>query len=93
MMAIQFDKDLAISTFVERKTKNAGKQIDNSTLYAGSPMYYYCRHCECHTQTLSESHSGRPITVCTPCEALDVHGLIDKAKAAYAESKKATAAT
>jgi len=76
---MSFDKTIAIETFVTRYRENQGKQINNSSLYAGSDMYYYCRHCGIHTQTLPESHWGRPVTICVPCEALETNGLIPEA--------------
>jgi hypothetical protein len=42
-------------------------QIDNASLYAGSPMYYYCRHCGLLACTMSEGHWGRPSRVCDDC--------------------------
>lgn len=71
-----FDSKLAMEQFEKRKAENAGKQIDNSRLYAGSPMHYYCRFCGCHTETLPESHWSRPSTVCDPCQILHDHGLV-----------------
>jgi hypothetical protein len=71
-----FDFELAMRMFKERKAANEGKQIDNSSLYAGSPMFYYCRFCGAHTQTVPESYWGRIKTVCDPCDVLHKHGLI-----------------
>lgn len=76
MAAYVFDTKLALEKYKERKLANKGKQIDNSSLYAGSPMHYYCRHCGAHTETLPECHIGRPKTVCDPCQILRDHGLI-----------------
>ncbi len=45
-------------------------QVDNSRLYAGSPMYYYCKHCGLLTETLPESHMERPKAVCDECDIL-----------------------
>lgn len=73
---IQIDTEVALDQFVKRYTDNQGKQIDNSSLPAGAPMIYYCRHCGAHTATLSEGHMSRPKTICNPCEVLDAHGLI-----------------
>ena len=82
---MSFNKTIAIETFVTRYRENQGKQVNNSHLPAGSSMYYYCRHCEVHTETLPESHFQRPKTICAPCEALEVNGLIPEAiKAAKA---------
>jgi len=73
---MEMDLDVALKQYEKRKEENAGKQRDNSTLPAGAPMYYYCRFCGVHTETLPETHWGRPITVCDPCDILHKHGLI-----------------
>lgn len=75
-MSFQFDSKLAMEQYQLRKKANVGKQINNSSLPAGSPMYYYCKFCGDHTETLPECHISRPKTVCEPCEALRIHGLI-----------------
>lgn len=81
MVAIQLDTEVAMTKFVERFRMNKDKeQVDNSTLYAGSPMYYYCKFCGEHTQTLPECHFSAPKTICDPCEVLNAHGLIPDAK-------------
>jgi hypothetical protein len=81
MTTISLDKALAIEMFIKRfaKAMMAG-QVNNASLYAGSPMYYYCKFCGVHTQTLPESHWGRPVTVCNPCGVMDSHGLCAEAK-------------
>jgi hypothetical protein len=71
-----FDFELAMRMYEKRKAENKGKQIDNSRLHAGSPMYYYCRFCGAHTETLPEGHWGAPRVVCDPCKVLRDHGLI-----------------
>ena len=76
MVDIKFDVDLAMEQYKIRKKRYEGKQIDNSRLPAGSPMYYYCKFCGCPTQTLPESHIRAPKVKCDPCEALNIHGLI-----------------
>lgn len=78
MVEIKLDVDVALEQFVERYLENQGKQVDNSSFPAGAPIIYYCRHCGVHTQTLPESHWGRPKVVCDPCEVLVAHGLIPK---------------
>lgn len=72
-----FDTTVAMGQYRKRRQANEGKEkIDNSRLYAGSPMYYYCKFCGDHTQTLPESHRERPKTVCDPCKPLREMGLI-----------------
>lgn len=80
------DTEVAIQSFVERYSATEGKErTDNSSLPAGSPMFYYCRHCREHTETLPESHVRAPKTVCDPCKVLQDHGLVPRAlKAAKA---------
>ena len=89
---MSFDKNISIEAFVTRYRENQGKQVDNSALYAGSPMFYYCKHCGVHTETLPESHMKRPVTCCTACEALDQHGLIPEAKKALQAAQTPQAA-
>jgi hypothetical protein len=67
---------LALRLFRERKEKYEGKQINNVNLYAGSPMYYYCKCCGIQTDVLPETHSCRPTTICTPCHELRKLGVI-----------------
>lgn len=51
-------------------------QIDNSTLPAGSPMYFYCWHCGDLTDELPEEYLVNPKRVCEPCEEMISRGLI-----------------
>lgn len=69
------DTNVAMEQFRKRKAENDGKQIMNSTLPAGSPMYYYCKCCGVQTQVLPELHMSVPITRCDACDVLVKHGL------------------
>lgn len=53
-----------------RAMANRVGQIDNSSLYAGSPMHYYCRHCGLATETLPETHLSSPKRVCDDCKTM-----------------------
>lgn len=78
MSTYAFDAKLALEQFKKRKEANSKKErINNSSLPAGSPMYYYCALCGDHTETLPESHVKRPKTTCDPCKILRDHGLVD----------------
>jgi hypothetical protein len=46
------------------------ERIDNSTLLAGSPMYYYCISCGDVAEVLPEAHLSKPKTFCKECQAL-----------------------
>jgi hypothetical protein len=78
-MTQTFDRDQAISKFVERRTLNEGTRVDNSEAFAGSPMVYHCKHCEAHTETLPEDHRQKPVTVCAPCRELVENGCMEDA--------------
>jgi hypothetical protein len=70
---------VAMAQYLKRKKVNAGKEkIDNAKLHAGSPMYYYCRYCGDHTETLPESHLSKPKTTCDSCKLLVNLGLLTR---------------
>ena len=75
-MNVNVDLKVAMKQFEKRQKENKGKQIDNASLYAGSPMYFYCQFCGVQTAVLGELYTCTPCTVCDPCEILHVHGLI-----------------
>lgn len=72
----QLDLKVAMEQYRLRKKANQGKMINNSSLPAGSPMYFYCRFCEVPTATLSENYTVTPSTICDPCGVLHLHGLL-----------------
>lgn len=74
------DVKTAIKGFAFRYKRNSKeKQINNSDLPAGSPMYYYCKKCLAYITTLPECHFGRAPSLCTACEFLVKQGVIDAA--------------
>ena len=78
---IAFDFDVMKAEFAKRYAKYRGKQIDNSSLPAGSPMYYYCKGCEALLETRPEGWFGRgPEPYCTSCTILAAHGMLDELK-------------
>jgi hypothetical protein len=70
-------KDPRLDELQARREFNEGKQIDNSTLYAGSPMYYYCQTCGAHVSTKPEGWwQDPPPKHCAPCKDLLADGVI-----------------
>lgn len=58
-------------TLEERREANIGKQVDNASLNAGSPMYYYCKCCGVQTAVLPEDwYRELPPKYCDECKAL-----------------------
>ena len=83
------DKDIAIETFVERcKVHSKEPKIDNGSLYAGSPMYFYCKGCTRHIATLPENYIVSPPRYCEPCQVLVNHGLLDVALKKYEKEER-----
>lgn len=66
----------ALEDFEIRKAKYKGKEINNGNLYAGSPMYFYCKHCSIQTEVLPESYTKKPKKRCKDCKKLKKAGLI-----------------
>lgn len=65
------EKSHAVQALKKRQEENKNKKrIDNSSLYAGSPMYYYCRLCFLHIATLPETHDGPSPKYCDDCQEL-----------------------
>lgn len=57
----------SITPFDRRKATNAMiARIDNGKLYAGSPMYYYCKLCG-EQMMLTETHLEQPPWFCDLC--------------------------
>lgn len=72
-----FNFALAMQQYRKRKAENDKKtRVDNSSLHAGSPMYFYCKFCGDPTCTLPEGYIGQPKKICDPCKILNDHGLI-----------------
>ncbi len=77
MPGVQFNEELAMEQYRKREEENKGQQVDNSSLPAGSPMYYYCRKCGTLVATKDEGWiSNPPPHQCEPCQVLVDHGLI-----------------
>lgn len=62
-------KEFALKALKARR-ESPPKQIDNASLYAGSPMYFYCISCNHVSDVLPESYLGRPKNLCKECQAL-----------------------
>lgn len=64
-----------LEALAERK-RTAPKHVDNSSLYAGEPMTYYCRACGHVSGVLPEDHVEPSPKHCAPCASLVARGLI-----------------
>lgn len=70
-------KSEALKQLAIRKKRNKNKkQINNSSLPAGSPMYFYCKEYGDESDCLPESYLSTPKKLCEPCKALKEAGLI-----------------
>lgn len=74
----QKEKEAALATLAERKEKNKNrKPIDNSSLPAGSPMYFQCDVCDGDIVLPEDYHPPRP-RLCTPCARMERQGWLPK---------------
>jgi len=71
-------KKNALKKLTERREQSQidGK-IDDSRLYAGAPMHFYCKYCGVATEVLPELYTGIPKTVCDACQTLVKKGWHD----------------
>ena len=69
-------KKFALEALAKRRKKKV-KKINNGSLYAGSPMYYYCKSCPCLAEVLPETHISRPKQLCDECQALKDLGWLE----------------
>lgn len=81
MATYKLNFEIAKKEFFRRHQENQGKQVDNSSLPAGSSMYYYCHGCGILVSTKPEGwFSNPPPRYCDGCQILADHGLLDGLK-------------
>jgi hypothetical protein len=69
-----------------RRLNNPPKRVNNASLYAGSPMYFYCELCAHLAATLPENYTTKPPKYCKECGDLKAAfpGMTDATLAARA---------
>lgn len=74
-------KRVAIEQFLRRKSHAAKRRrVSNETLPAGSPMYFYCCHCDILLETLPEDYLFPANSVCSQCKGLEGSGWLPDAR-------------
>lgn len=77
--ATQKGKEFALQALRQRREKNAKKKkIDNASLPAGSPMYFYCISCAGLADTKPEGYITPPKKLCGECRALKDLGWLEE---------------
>lgn len=71
----QINSEELLLKFAQRNSTRP-EQINNHNLPAGSPMYFYCKHCGHESDTVSEDYLEKPKTICPECELLIKYNLI-----------------
>ncbi|MFH0873430.1 MAG: hypothetical protein V1846_01170 [Candidatus Komeilibacteria bacterium] len=61
---------------LRRQANKKVKRVDNSRLYAGSDMYYYCQSCGEEIR-LPEAHTCSVPSLCTECKAMKECGWLE----------------
>ena len=73
-------KEKACEQFkVRRRLAQQIEKIENQGLHAGSPMFFYCRHCGIPTEVLPEDFVFQPMLECSQCQGLKAEGWLDAA--------------
>lgn len=62
---------------LQKRRDNQPKQIDNASLYAGSPMYFYCVSCGAPSDIKSENYLTPPKKLCPECQAMKDAGWLE----------------
>ena len=70
--------EFALEALEKRRKENRGKKTDNSSLRAGSTMYFYCKSCGALADTLPEMYTSIPKSLCGECQALKDLGWLRK---------------
>ena len=69
------EKEKALIALQERQD-NPPTKIDNASLYAGSPMFFYCKVCD-GTIVLPESFTCAVPKLCVECDFLKEMGWLE----------------
>lgn len=69
-------KKAALAALKKRRA-NKPEKVDNSSLPAGAPMYFYCISCGHKSDTLPEGYLGTPHKLCEECRALKELGWLE----------------
>ncbi len=77
---LEYAKEFGIKQFLQRaqQAQKVG-QIDNGSLVAESPMYFYCKYCGILIEELPEDYLFSPRSQCSQCEGLDKEGWLEEA--------------
>lgn len=68
-----------VENFIQRYNDNLNRErVDNGSLRAGSPMYYYCKTCG-EEIVLPEEHTCPAPKLCDGCVELEKHELLGEA--------------
>ena len=76
MPATTQGKETALKALAERRASKPDR-IDNSSLPAGSPMFFYCVTCGHLSDTKPESYTSVPKSLCAECQALKQAGWLE----------------
>jgi hypothetical protein len=83
-MTLTKEETAALEALEQRRAANIGHQIDNSSLPAGSNMYYYCWACGAQTAVKAEGwYKNPPPHHCVNCQPLVQEGLVGSSITEY----------
>lgn len=62
---------------LEQRRANKPEKVNNASLPAGSPMYFYCISCDWEAAVLPEGYVSRPPKLCAECKAMSELGWLE----------------
>ncbi len=75
--AVKKGKAAMLKALHDRRA-NPPERIDNASLYAGSPLYFYCLSCGWLADTVPENYITRPARLCLKCQELKDLGWLEE---------------
>jgi hypothetical protein len=77
----EYAKEFALTQYVRRVVAaRKTEHVKNESLLAGSPMFFYCRHCGILIERLPEDYLFTPYQICSQCKGLEEQGWLHDAK-------------
>lgn len=70
-MATNVDiKDQPALLRLRKRLDNPAERINNASLRAGSPMFFYCKMCGAESDRVPEGYISSPKKICNDCKEL-----------------------
>lgn len=76
MFDTYLNKEESLALLKQRR-EHPPKKVDNASLYAGSPMYFYCKSCGWESDVKPEGYLTAPAKLCDFCQRMKDCGWLE----------------